>query len=104
MTQFRDIKGILFDSGDTLVRPIGGSWWPGAQFHEILDKHNIRDLSWSRLEGALDEGMRYPDDNHHLITEDEAREQFRTYYRILLEHIGFVIPIAVCFARWQMLW
>ena len=88
MSQFRNIKGILFDSGDTLVRPIGGSWWPGPYFHEILDKHNIRDLSWSRLEGALDEGMRYLDDNHHLITEDEEREQFRTYYRILLEHLG----------------
>ena len=92
MPKFPDIKGILFDSGDTLVRPIGGSWWPGPYFHEILDKHNIRDLSWSRLEGALDEGMRYLDDNHHLMTEDEEREQFRTYYRILLEHLGLRNP------------
>jgi phosphoglycolate phosphatase-like HAD superfamily hydrolase len=92
MPKFRDIKGILFDSGDTLVRPIGGSWWPGPYFHEILDRHNIRDLSWSRLEGALDEGMRYLDDNHHLMTEDEEREQFRTYYRILLEHLGLRNP------------
>ena len=30
MTEHKEIKGILFDSGDTLVHPIGGKWWPGA--------------------------------------------------------------------------
>ena len=42
MTKHKEIKGILFDSGDTLVRPIGGKWWPGAYFHEILNNYNIR--------------------------------------------------------------
>ena len=41
MTEHKEIKGILFDSGDTLVHPIGGKWWPGAQFHEILDTYNM---------------------------------------------------------------
>ena len=50
------------------------------------------DLSWSRLDGVLDEGMHYLDDNHHLMTEDEEREQFRTYYRILLEYLGLRNP------------
>ena len=35
MTKYQDMKGILFDSGDTLVQPIGGKWWPGAQFHKF---------------------------------------------------------------------
>lgn len=88
MTPFCDIKGILFDSGDTLVRPIGGNWWPGARFREILDNYNIRDLSWSRMECALEEGIRYLDDHHHLMTVDEERDQFQTFYRIVLEHLG----------------
>ena len=92
MTKHQDIKGILFDSGDTLVRPIGGKWWPGAQFHEILDNHNIRGLSWSRLEDAIEEGIRYLDDHHHLMTVDEERDQFRTFYRIVLEHLGLHNP------------
>ena len=92
MTKHKEIKGILFDSGDTLVRPLGGKWWPGAQFHEILDNYNIRELSWSRMEGALEEGIRYLDDHHHLITVDEERDQFRTFYRILLENLGLRNP------------
>ena len=39
-----------------------------------------RGLSWSRMEGALEEGIRYLDDHHHLMTVDEERDQFRTFY------------------------
>ncbi|MDE0299872.1 MAG: HAD-IA family hydrolase [Candidatus Poribacteria bacterium] len=92
MIQHKAIKGILFDSGDTLVQPIGGKWWPGAQFHEILNNHDIRGLSWSRMEGAIEEGIRYLDDHHHLMTVDEERDQFRTFYRIVLEHLGLRNP------------
>ena len=92
MTEHKEIKGILFDSGDTLVRPIGGKWWPGAQFHEILNNHNIQGLSWSQMEGAIEEGIRYLDDHHHLMTVDEERDQYRTFYRIVLEHLGLRNP------------
>ena len=92
MTEHKEIKGIPFDSGDTLVHPIGGKWWPGAYFHEILNNHNIRGLSWNRMEHALEEGIRYLDDHHHLMTVDEERDQFRTFYRILLEHLGLRNP------------
>ena len=88
MTKHKEIKGILFDSGDTLVRPLGGKWWPGAYFHNILDNYNIGELSWSRMEDAIEEGIRYLDKHHHLMTVDEERDQFRTFYRIVLEHLG----------------
>ena len=92
MTKHQEIKGILFDSGDTLVHPLGGEWWPGARFREILDNYNIRGLSWSRMEGALEEGIRYLDDHHRVMTVDEERDQFRTFYRIVLEHLGLRNP------------
>ena len=33
------IKGALFDSGDTLTRPIGGRWNPRFDFEEVLARH-----------------------------------------------------------------
>ena len=44
------------------------------------------------MEGALEEGIRYLDDHHHLMTVDEERDQFRTFYRIVLEHLGLRNP------------
>ena len=69
-----------------------GTGGPDIFFRKILDNHNIRDLSWNRLEDALEVGMRYLDDNHHLMTEDEERDQFRTFYRIVLEQLGLRNP------------
>lgn len=38
------IRGIFFDSGDTLVRPIGGHWILHHHFDEILAKHGADEL------------------------------------------------------------
>ena len=66
----RQIKGILFDSGDTLVRPRGGKWLPGPHFHGILANYGIKDLNWDRLDYGLEEGMKYLDNHHHLEIEE----------------------------------
>ena len=44
------------------------------------------------MEGALEEGIHYLDDHHHLMTIDEKRDQFRTFYRIVLEHLRLRNP------------
>jgi len=59
MTVSVPVRGILFDSGDTLVRPLGGAWFPGHLFREILDRHGAGDLAWGRLETALAAGYRH---------------------------------------------
>lgn len=82
------IAGILFDSGDTLVRPREGEWFPGAHFREILRQSGATDVSENRLEQALKKGMTYLDTNHHVQTEEEERLQFERYYEILLEEVG----------------
>ena len=82
------LKGILFDSGDTLVRPIGGAWWPGPPFEEILASEGVGDYPMDRLDGAIQEGMKYLDENHELTTEDEERSQFSVFYQILLDELG----------------
>ena len=101
MTKHKEIKVILFDSGDTLVHPIGGKWWPGADFHEILNNHNIRGLSWSRMEGAIEEGIRYLDDHHHLMTVERSATNFERSIESCFNISGCVTPISVCFPRWH---
>lgn len=88
----RKIRGILFDSGDTLVRPIGGRWWFDPYFYEILKKHGIVNLDWDRTEQAHEEGMEYLDKHHYVLTEDEEREQFRQFYEIVLRVLGLSMP------------
>jgi putative hydrolase of the HAD superfamily len=34
-----DFRGLLFDSGDTLIRPVGGRWNPRPDFEEIVLRH-----------------------------------------------------------------
>jgi putative hydrolase of the HAD superfamily len=36
----RRIRGVLFDSGDVLIRPIGGRWNPRYDFEDILLAHH----------------------------------------------------------------
>lgn len=86
------IRGILFDSGDTLVRPRGGAWFPGDRFREILDRHGGADLAWERLEAALAAGYRHLETNHTLATLEEEREQFVEYYRLVLAELGHGEP------------
>lgn len=86
------IKGILFDAGGTLVRPIGGSYWPGPYFHDIAADYGIRDIDRSKMEAACDEGMVYLEKHHHVMTEDEERQQFFQYYTIVLKCLGHTNP------------
>ncbi len=87
-----DIKGILLDSGDTLVRPLGGTWLPGHHFREVLAARGVRELDWGQLEAGIQEGLRYLTDNHRLSTEDEERAQFQVFYDILLKRMGLASP------------
>lgn len=92
MIKSRRIKGILFDSGDTLVRPKGGKWWPAYYFRKILTENGIQSIHWNQLKSAQGKGMQYLNEHHYLRTEDEEREQFKVFYRIVLEelHVPFI--------------
>lgn len=88
------IQGVLFDSGDTLVHPIGGEWWPGPFFTEILQAHHIPAIDTGLLEHGLSEGEAYLDANHDVATEEEERKQFEEYYRIVLTRLGLSNMVA----------
>ena len=88
MSERRKIEGVLFDSGDTLVRPIGGKWWPGPGFQRVLRAHGLRDFRWDWMGRALQAGMAYLDDNHNVMTEDDELDHFKEYNKVLLENLG----------------
>ena len=85
-----DIRGILFDSGDTLVFPRSGSWWPGPDFESILLQHGIDAASFKSdtMRLALDEGYTYLGTNHLVLNLEEEKGQFRAYYRIICSKLG----------------
>ena len=82
------IKGILFDSGNTLVTPEGGKWFPGLHFKKILKQHKITGLQWKNMEDALWKGMDYLEANHKIKTLKAEHKQFVEYYKILLKILG----------------
>lgn len=92
MTSFENIRGVLFDSGDTLVRPIGGAWFPGHRFDEIVSGHCLSGLDRDLMDTAIPKGLRYLNENHHLTTAEEEVEQFQTFYDILLRGLGIGQP------------
>ena len=87
------IRGILFDSGDTLVRPRAGSWFPREHFDDAFSKHGIVDARMDEYEGAVAVCMEYLDEHHsEATTEEIERRQFREAYRLMLEYLGVASP------------
>ena len=82
------IRGILLDSGDTLVRPVGGEWVPGPRFRDILAARGVADFPPDNLRRAIDGGAEYLDRNHHLSTVQQEVEQFQRFYDIMLSILG----------------
>jgi hypothetical protein len=81
-----EIKAVLFDSGDTLITPIGWAWWPRPSFIRMLDPLGAR-IAPTDLEVPLNTGMRLLDRQHHVQSEEEEIAQFREYYEILLREL-----------------
>ena len=89
----RPIQGILFDSGDTLVRPKAGEWFPKQHFLDAFRARGVTDANMDRFEDALDAGLRYLNEHHALaVTEEVERDQFHTAYGLILGALGISGP------------
>ncbi|MGO9605246.1 MAG: HAD family hydrolase [Candidatus Binataceae bacterium] len=81
------IKAVLFDSGDTLLEPMGGTWWPRPAMRTLLDRLSSP-IEPDRLDAAQARGMEFLDAHHYVETEDDEIAQFRRYYAIVLSELG----------------
>jgi len=88
------IRGILFDAGDTLVRPLEGEWFPGASIRQALKEIEFDDKDGSRLLAAHQEGVRYLNIHHHMDSEEEEMRQMLGYCGAVFTHLGVPMPNA----------
>jgi putative hydrolase of the HAD superfamily len=83
------IRGVLFDSGDTLIGPVGGRWNPRYDFEEIL-LHHIPDAPMHLLDDAIAEGERALNASPSPLPRDE-------YHKVMLSALG-IEPLPVLLA------
>lgn len=83
-----NISAILFDAGDTLVRPESGHWYIPPNLNRLFAAHGVPVPERGTLLSALAEGYPFLDENHYIQTEDEELEQFTSYYHIVCSALG----------------
>lgn len=74
------IRGVLFDSGDTLVRPRGGRWNPRCDFESVLLEH-APDAPTHRLASAFAAGENW-------LRSSDATSSRDDYHRVILAELG----------------
>jgi HAD superfamily hydrolase (TIGR01509 family) len=81
---------VILDSGDVLIRPVSGRWYPAPAFEEVLED---RQVAW-RIDGfpaALEVAGQWLNEIHAVPLADEAEERlvWVRYYELVLESLGF---------------
>ncbi len=78
MEKLKNIRGIFFELGGTLIYPPSGSW----MFSELAYRYFPKDrLSEPQIKSVMSEASRKLDENHLLQSIDEEYAQFYEYYR-----------------------
>ena len=78
------IRGVLLDSGHTLVRPLGGTWWPTLPFRKVASELGV-DPDDPALPATHEAALAYLDEVHALETLEEEEAQFTQFYHLLFE-------------------
>jgi len=79
------VRGVLFDLGDTLTRPIGGRWNPRFDFEEIVRRHHP-DVDPAGVDVAVAAGQAFLD---AAVDATPARAD---YHRVVLSALGVEDP------------
>jgi putative hydrolase of the HAD superfamily len=83
------VRGAILDSGNVLIHPTNGQWFPPAAFAAVLTD---RALAWDqrRLPGALAAGEAYLNVVHSVPLRDQNEERavWTQYFGILLRGVG----------------
>ena len=84
--QLKDRKVIFFDVGYTLDKPASGDWMFTNRFLEEAGAA-LRTRGADEIGRAREEGMRFLERNHRVLTVEAECEQFYQYYTILSEEL-----------------
>ena len=77
-------RGVLFDSGDTLIRPVGGRWNPRSDFEEIVSRH-LPGLAVESFPQAFAAGQQ-------VLDAGSATPSLAEYHRAILHALGVRRP------------
>jgi haloacid dehalogenase superfamily, subfamily IA, variant 3 with third motif having DD or ED len=77
------IKGIFFDLGWTLFRPVNNNWFINDKLLECTGFEILRNIPDEKREKVFRKALQYLDDHHRLDTENEEIRQFQEFYRII---------------------
>ena len=86
MVDDRRIRGILFDSGDVLIHPIGGRWNPRYDFEDIVIAHHA-ETPVERFPEAFAAGQR-------VLDAGTTTPNRTDYHRAMLAALGIDAPSA----------
>ena len=81
------IKGIFFDLGWTIFRPVHNDWFINPKLLEFTSLDAIDNLPQDKRSAAFNKALKYLDDHHLLTTEDEEIEQFKEFYTIIANEL-----------------
>jgi hypothetical protein len=81
--------GVILDSGNVLIRPTNGRWFPPPAFHQVLAERGLS-CEPGLLDAGLAAGGAYLDEVHPVPLADEHAERavWIRYYEIVLEGAG----------------
>lgn len=79
-------RGVLFDSGGVLTRPVGGRWNPRHDFEDVLARHHP-DLDPAAFPAAFAAGQQALDEAAGTFPRDD-------YHRVILRALGVASPSA----------
>ena len=89
MSRPSQIRSVFFDSGNTLMYPIGNRWFPGPRFFEICLRAGQAIPDDEDLAQACEMATKYLGENHADCVDLSAEiDQFSMYYRILFNTLG----------------
>ena len=91
------VAGVLFDSGDTLVRPVGGRWNPRFDFEGVVRRHvprlaGLPDGTGGAWASAFAAGDRF-------LAEARTTPPRDDYHRVVLAAVGVAHPTAELLAE-----
>ena len=86
------VEGVLFDSGDTLVRPVGGRWNPRYDFEHVVGRHVPR-LGGSTAEEASVWASAFAAGDQFLAAARTTPPR-DDYHRVVLAALGVGRPSA----------
>jgi putative hydrolase of the HAD superfamily len=78
------VRGVLFDLGDTLVRPIGGRWNPRFDFEAVLRRHRP-DVDTEQMHAAIAVGEEF-------LARSSITPPRDDYHRAVLAALGVTEP------------